>query len=604
VREGGASAWSLLRRFWRWARPYRRWIFAGMATIPVVAALSTWRPLLVKQAIDGAIPANDERALAWLAAGFFGAVLLEFIAQAVQTWTLQRAGIATISDLRRDVFAHAIRLPAREFDRTPIGVLLTRTTSDIEALSETLAFGVITIVTDVVMISAIVVAMFALSPSLAAICLSLAPLLVILVRWFGAELRRLQLEVRKAAAVRTGYITEHLSGVDVVHAFAREQSASETFAALGQRYLDSTKRANIYDSLLFSLMDGIAAFAVALLLWFAAPAVLVTGAGSVLSLGLLFAFVDYLQRVFVPIREFSGKLATVQRAAASLERVYALLDKPAEPVVDVRGPDPLASFTGGLVVRDLHFAYGETAPDVLRGVDFEVRAGQVVAIVGRTGSGKSSLGRVLTRLYEGYRGSIALDTADAAIELRDVPPAALRRHVLMVPQDPFLFDDDVAFNVSLGEDAGGPEALRRALDTVQALDLVDARGGLDFHIGERGRGLSVGEGQLVAFARVCARQPTLLVLDEATASVDSLTEHKVQAAIERLFQGRTVLVIAHRLSTVRHADVILVMDAGRIAERGTHDELVARGGLYAKLVKSGFAEDEDTDSGVATTEPS
>jgi ATP-binding cassette subfamily B protein len=604
VREGGASAWSLLRRFWRWARPYRRWIFAGMATIPVVAALSTWRPLLVKQAIDGAIPANDERALAWLAAGFFGAVLLEFIAQAVQTWTLQRAGIATISDLRRDVFAHAIRLPAREFDRTPIGVLLTRTTSDIEALSETLAFGVITIVTDVVMISAIVVAMFALSPSLAAICLSLAPLLVILVRWFGAELRRLQLEVRKAAAVRTGYITEHLSGVDVVHAFAREQSASETFAALGQRYLDSTKRANIYDSLLFSLMDGIAAFAVALLLWFAAPAVLVTGAGSVLSLGLLFAFVDYLQRVFVPIREFSGKLATVQRAAASLERVYALLDKPAEPVVDVRGPDPLASFTGGLVVRDLHFAYGETAPDVLRGVDFEVRAGQVVAIVGRTGSGKSSLGRVLTRLYEGYRGSIALDTADAAIELRDVPPAALRRHVLMVPQDPFLFDDDVAFNVSLGEDAGGAAALRRALDTVQALDLVEARGGLDFHIGERGRGLSVGEGQLVAFARVCARQPTLLVLDEATASVDSLTEHKVQAAIERLFQGRTVLVIAHRLSTVRHADVILVMDAGRIAERGTHDELVARGGLYAKLVKSGFAEDEDTDSGVATTEPS
>jgi ATP-binding cassette subfamily B protein len=604
VREGGASAWSLLRRFWRWARPYRRWIFAGMATIPVVAALSTWRPLLVKQAIDGAIPANDERALAWLAAGFFGAVLLEFIAQAVQTWTLQRAGIATISDLRRDVFAHAIRLPAREFDRTPIGVLLTRTTSDIEALSETLAFGVITIVTDVVMISAIVVAMFALSPSLAAICLSLAPLLVILVRWFGAELRRLQLEVRKAAAVRTGYITEHLSGVDVVHAFAREQSASETFAALGQRYLDSTKRANISDSLLFSLMDGIAAFAVALLLWFAAPAVLVTGAGSVLSLGLLFAFVDYLQRVFVPIREFSGKLATVQRAAASLERVYALLDKPAEPVVDVRGPDPLASFTGGLVVRDLHFAYGETAPDVLRGVDFEVRAGQVVAIVGRTGSGKSSLGRVLTRLYEGYRGSIALDTADAAIELRDVPPAALRRHVLMVPQDPFLFDDDVAFNVSLGEDAGGAAALRRALDTVQALDLVEARGGLDFHIGERGRGLSVGEGQLVAFARVCARQPTLLVLDEATASVDSLTEHKVQAAIERLFQGRTVLVIAHRLSTVRHADVILVMDAGRIAERGTHDELVVRGGLYAKLVKSGFAEDEDTDSGVATTEPS
>jgi ATP-binding cassette, subfamily B, multidrug efflux pump len=446
------------------------------------------------------------------------------------------------------------------------------------------------------------VAMFVLSPMLTLVTLAVAPVLFVLVRYVGAALRRLQLEVRKAQARQTGFLAEQLSGVTVVQLFGREQSARDEYARLGSRYLSANKWANWLDALLYSLMDGISAFAIALLLYFAAPEVLVED--GPLSLGLLFAFVDYLQRVFGPVKEFSGKLATIQRATASLERIYGLLDEPTEERAPAGAADPLARWRGGLCVRDLRFGYRDDGPDVLRGISFDVAPGEVVAVVGRTGSGKSSLGRVLTRFYDGYRGSVRLDDDPRAeppsgsrpgVELRDVPPDQLRRHVLMVQQDVFLFNEDVAYNVSLGEEPlrDDPARLHQALELVQADAFVQDRGGLSFAVGERGGNLSAGEAQLVAFARVAAREPTLLILDEATANVDSLTEQKVQAAIEQLLRGRSVLVIAHRLSTVRRADRILVLRDGTVAEQGTHDALLARGGLYAELVRMGFAEPEE-----------
>src|SRR5690606_10120426 len=268
----------------------------------------------------------------------------------------------------------------------------------------------------------------------------------VLVRTVGASLRRLQLEVRKAQSRQTGFLAEQLSGVTVVQLFRREQSARDEYARLGTRYLSATKWANWLDALLYSLMDGISAFAIALLLYFAAPEVALED--GAISLGLLFAFVDYLQRVFTPIKEFSGKLATIQRAAASLERIYGLLDEPCEPRAELGAADPLSRWRGGLRVRELEFRYKDEGPDVLRGISFDVAPGEVVAVVGRTGSGKSSLGRVLTRFYEGYRGSVRLgegDAPDGGVELHDVLPDQLRRHVLMVQQDVFLFNDDVGF---------------------------------------------------------------------------------------------------------------------------------------------------------------
>jgi ATP-binding cassette subfamily B protein len=587
-----ATTLALLRRFWAYAAPHKRWLAFGLSMIPLVAAMSTLRPLLVKHAVDELIPARDVLSLRVLSLGFLVAVVAEFLCQAVQVYALQRAGHTTISDVRRKVFDHVIHLPNRFFDKNALGSLLTRTTSDVEALSETLSFGVFMIITDVVMIISILGAMLWLSPWLTLITLTVAPVLFILVRYVGAVLRRLQLEVRKAQAAQTGFLAEQLSGITVVQLFGREKAAHDEYQRLGSRYLKATKTANVFDALLYAVMDGISAFAIALLIYFAAPSVLTEG--GAITLGLLFAFVDYLQRIFIPVKEFSGKLATIQRAAASLERIYGLLDEPTEAAVEPGEANPLQGWRGGLKVRDLQFAYSEDGPDVLRGLSFDVAPGEVVAVVGRTGSGKSSLGRVLTQFYTGYRGSIGMQTPDGDVELRDIKPGHVRKHLLMVQQDVFLFQDSVAYNICLGENeiSCDPDRMERALELVQARRIIDERGGLAFEVGERGGNLSQGETQLLAFARVAAREPTLLILDEATASVDSITEQKVQHAIEKLLEARSVLVIAHRLSTVRRADKIMVLSRGQIAEMGSHDELMAKGGLYAELYTMGFEEDE------------
>ena len=586
-----------LRRFWPYVRPHRRWLWIGLLMIPVVAGVSALRPLLVKHAIDGDIATGDALGLRITALLFLVAVMAEFFAAAVQMYTLQRVGYLTISDLRRSIFRHVVRLPARFYDRTPIGSLLSRSTSDVEALSETLAFGVFTILTDIAVIVSIVVAMFVLDPRLTLISLAVAPLLFVTVRWFSARLRALQLEIRKAQSVQSGYLAEQLAGVTVVQLYGREAATAKEFERLGGRYLRATKTANWYDAGLYSLMDGISAMCVALLIYFAAPQLFPgTEAATGVTIGLLFAFIDYLQRVFVPIREFSAKLATTQRAVASLERIYSLLDEPAEAraVGATAADDPLRDFKGGVAVRDLRFRYRPDASEVLRGVSFDIAPGEIVAVVGRTGSGKTSLGRILTRTYDDYSGSVQFLTPSGGVEARELVPDVLRSRVLMVQQDVFLFNDDVAFNVSLGEPelAGDPARIEAALRTVQAADFVAARGGLGFVVGERGRNLSSGEAQLLAFARVAARAPALLILDEATASVDSMTEHRVQAAIEELLRGRSVLVIAHRLSTVRRADKILVMHGGEVVEQGKHDALLARGGVYAELYRMGFKEPE------------
>lgn len=582
-----SGSWRPLIRFWSFIRPHRRWLFLGLAMIPLVAGMSAIRPLLLKEAVDVDIAGKDVLALRVTALLFMSAVAAEFLAQAVQVYALQRTGHSTIADLRRAVFCHILRLPARFFDKNPIGSLLSRSTTDVEALSETLSFGVFTILTDVVMILTVLGAMFYLDVRLTLLSLAVAPLLAIIVRIFSRRLRGLQLEVRKAQAVQVGYLAEQVSGAVVVQLYGREAAAGNEYERLGGRYLRATKTANIYDALLYSLMDGISAFCIALMIYFGAPG-LIEAQG--LTLGLLFAFVDYLQRLFVPIREFSGKLAVIQRALAALDRIYGLLDQPSELRADPGQGDPLATWTGGIAVRDLRFRYREQGSDILKGISFDVAPGEVVALVGRTGSGKTSLGRVLTRAYDGYRGSISLCTESGPVEVNSVAPDLLRRHALMVQQDVFLFSDDVAFNVSLGDTgiAAEPRRIEDALAVVQAGGFVEDRGGLDFEIGERGRNLSAGETQLIAFARVAARQPKLLILDEATASVDSKTESRVQEAIEGLFRGRSVLVIAHRLSTVRRADKILVMSAGEIVEIGDHEALMAKGGIYADLYRQGL----------------
>lgn len=595
-------SFKLLWRFFPTVKPHLSLVLGGLAAIPVITAAGIWRPLLIKRSIDVSIPQQDLPGLMQVALLFLGAVVLEYLATGTQLYCLQRAGHTSIRDLRRQVFSHILRLPASYFDKHPVGVLVSRTTSDIEALSETLSFGVFTIISDVVLILGTLVTMFMLSPRLTLMSLAVAPVLFLLIRIFSRLLRRWHLEIRKSQGTQIGYLTEQLTGVGVLQLFGREGAAKARFSELSDRYRRATKRANIFDAMLYSIMDGLTALCVALLVFFAAPMVLdVSQHGqSAVSLGLLFAFVDYLQRIFVPIREFSGKVATVQRAVAALDRVFHVLDEPAETRSGVQDPR-LARWTGALRVKDLRFAYGEQGPDILKGVSFSVERAEIVAVVGRTGSGKTSLGRVLAQIYAGYRGSVQMEIAQEGaasewVELRDFEPAMLRRQLLLVQQDVFLFDDSVAFNVALGDESlsGDPQAIAQALEVVQATSMVQSRGGHDFRVGERGKQLSAGEIQLLAFARVAARAPRMLILDEATSNVDSATEHKVQAAIERVFEGRAVLVIAHRLSTVRNADKILVFDAGQIVESGTHDVLMQAAGIYADLYKSGLQEASTT----------
>lgn len=583
------STGELLRILWRYIRPEKAWLFFGLSMIPLVAFTVATRPLLLKDVIDVAIPAKDYAELRTLGLSFFGLVLLEFVAFAAQIYTLQLAGHRSIFALRRDVFAHVLRLPAKFFDSRPIGNLLSRSTSDIEALGETLGFGVFTILTDVVVIASVLGSMFVLDWKITLISLSISPFLFLLIRYFASVLRRLSLEIRRAQGVQTGFLAEQLAGISVLQLFGREDAAHEEYADLGRRYLRATKLSNIYDAVLFALMDGISAFCVALLLYFGAAQVMAEPP-SLLTVGLLSAFVQYLQRIFVPISEFSGKLATLQRALAALDRVQGLLEEPTEPAPSDRDAQRLASWRGAMRIRNLSFRYRKDGPWVLRDLDLDIGAGEVIAVVGRTGSGKSTLGRVLTGLYTGYEGSVQLLTDEGPVELASLSPATLRRALLMVRQDVFLFDDSTRFNVSLGDPEihDDPDRMWAALEAVQARAFIEERGGLDFDVGERGGALSAGEQQLLAFARVAAREPSFLILDEATASVDSLTEQKVQAAIESLLEGRSVLVIAHRLSTIRHADTILVLRDGRVAERGGHESLMAAEGLYAELYRSGF----------------
>lgn len=582
----------MLRRFWPYSLGVRGWLLLGMSMIPLLAAATAARPLLLERAVDQHLAVSDIAGLHHVAMLFFAVLLVEFAATGLQTYGLQRAGHVTIAGFRKRIFEHVLRLPMRFYDKNPIGALLSRTTSDVEALSETLSFGVFTIITDVVKVMVILIAMLILDVRLTLISFSIAPFLFLIVRGFSAVLRRLQLEIRKATSIRSGFLAEQLAGITVVQLFGHEEAAYREYEDLGRRYLSATKRANVFDALLYSIMDGTAGFSIAMLLWFAIPGEHLGALASnpVVGAGLLWAFIEYLRQIFVPIREFSGKIATIQRAAASLERVFGLLDEEVEPPPKEVAEKPLQRWDGTIFVEDLRFAYDRDGADVLKGLNFHIKAGEVVAVVGRTGSGKSSLGRVLTSLYDGYRGSIRLDGEDGPVELRDVAPATLRSSILMVPQDVFLFDEDVGFNAALGAAGADERAVLDALETVQIRTALAARGGLSLPVGERGAQLSVGERQLVAFARVALRRPKLLILDEATANVDSETEQKVQAAIERLFEGQTVLVVAHRLSTIRHADRILVMDEGRIVESGSHEELMGLSGVYAELIRHGLDE--------------
>ena len=573
--------WQLLQRYLIYLKPHWRWIALGLGSIPFGVVATLLIPWLIIRIIDDTIVPQDLEGLLWMSSLLGGAIFGGYLADSLYTFSLQRAGQLGISSMRSELYQHVLSMPRSFFDKRPVGVILTRITSDMEALNESLAVGVLSIFTDAIKTTALLILLFSISWKLTLVVLLILPPIYLVSNFLRARLRHYYNLTREALAESTGYLQECLNGVKTVQLYAAELKVQARYEAKTRRFFKAQSGSNFYDAALFSVIEGITSVALAFMLWYGSGQIL----AGVVSIGTLVGFINTLHRIFVPIREFTQQISVFQRSLSSLENIDALFRETPEETVAEALPaqdERFATFQS-LEFRNVRFRYDPSGPWVLKGVSFQVKKGDRLAIVGTTGSGKSTIVRILTRMYGAYEGSVRLN----GVELSDIPRRALNRLVAMMQQDTYLFEESIAFNIALGRPEVTPEAVQAAAQYVYANEFIERLPGTyDYGLLENGKNLSAGESRLVVFARAIAAQSDLIVLDEATSSVDSVTENLIQRAIERIFQDKTVIAIAHRLSTIRHSSEILVMQAGEVVERGTHDALVALNGVYAGLLQT------------------
>jgi ATP-binding cassette subfamily B multidrug efflux pump len=588
----------LMRRLLRYMKPYKWHVALALLMVAVVTPLELAPPLIFRKAIDGYfVPALNHllsesaawSGIGWLSLLFLGVLTFDFLAQYIQIRIMQRVGQQTMYDMRREIFGHMQRLPMSYFDRNPVGRLVTRVTTDVDALNDLFAAGVVTMINDFFLLAVMAGLLFKIDWRLALDTLAVLPGILIVTMIFRKFVRDANRRIRTAIARINAFLQEYISGMTVVQLFNRENRAVSEFEKRNRENMLAWRDAILAYALFYPAVEFLSFATIALIYWSGGNRIF----HSALTLGVLTAFTMFAQRFFRPIQDLSEKFNILQSAMAASERIFKLLDEPA-----VAGPDPNATLLnnprGEIEFRNVWFSYRDVPEPadedwVLRDVSFRVAPGQTIAIVGHTGAGKTTLISLLLRFYDIQRGQILLDGKDIRLmELQD-----LRRQFGIVLQDPFLFSGTIETNIRLGTPGIDRATVEHAVEEIGLGEFVRSLSeGVATNVNERGSTLSVGQRQLINFARALAHNPRFLILDEATSSVDTKTELLIRAALNRLLCGRTALVIAHRLSTIQHADRILVFHKGRLREQGDHQELLALRGIYYRLYQLQYKEQE------------
>ena len=577
----------LMRRLLEYLRPYWRQVAIALVTIVVGGIASLMQPYLIKVAIDRFIAARRMAGLDSLAALYLAVLVVSFAAEYVQTWTMQLTGQRIMFDLRMAIYRHLQRLDLRYYDRHPVGRLMTRVTSDVDVLNDLFTAGVVTVFGDVFTLVGIMAMMLWMNWRLALVAFSVLPIIFLVTQWFRRNVRDSYRVVRGWIARINAFLQENITGMSTVQLFRREALNFARFDEIDRKHRDANIESIFYYAVFYPAIEAVATLASALIIWYGGGGVM----SRTLTLGALVAFLQYSQRFFRPISDMSEKFNVLQAAMASSERIFKLLDEPVaieSPALPARRPAPAQ---GHIVFDGVWFTYNEGSDEtwVLKGISFDVRPGERVGIVGATGSGKTTLINLLLRFYDVKRGRITID----GVDIRRLDLADVRGLFSLVLQDVHLFSGTIADNIRLGNPAIDDDRVRHAARAVHAEPFIERLpGSYASAVAERGATLSVGQKQLLSFARALAFDPRVLILDEATSSVDTETELIIRDALRVLMAGRTTIAIAHRLSTIQDMDKILVLHKGQLRESGTHQELLAHRGIYFKLFELQYKGDE------------
>lgn len=576
IKSGNIIDTNVLRRLYKFVKPYQgRFYFLVFLTL-ALAILAPARPFVIQKAIDNPIAQGDFHGLINMTLILVGLLIMQAVVQYGHTYLSGWLGQFIIRDIRIKLYRHLLSLRLKFFDKTPIGRLVTRNVSDVETLSDVFSQGLAAMIGDILQILFILGMMFAMSWKLTLVSLATLPLLFLSTYIFKEKVKVAFNEVRNAVSNLNSFVQEHVTGMSIVQIFTAEKREYEEFKKINKEHKKANIRSVLYYSIYFPVAEVIQATGIGLLVWYGAKGV-VNEVETGITLGMLIAFILYIQMFFRPIRLIADRFNTLQMGIVSSSRILNLLDN--KENIPNNGDYAPEKVKGDISFKNVVFAYNEE-DIVLKNISFDVKEGQSVALVGATGAGKSSVINLLSRFYDIQKGQITLDGKD----IKEFDLYALRQNIGVVLQDVFLFSDTILYNITLGNPDISLKEVKAAAELVGARKFIERLpGGYDYNVMERGATLSVGQRQLISFVRAMVYNPKIIVLDEATSSVDTETEEMIQNAIEKMMKGRTSIVIAHRLSTIQEADKIIVLDKGEIKETGTHQELLEKGGFYHQL---------------------